>query len=63
MKEFDIERHFNTKHSKKFDHCTGQSRQDKVSKLKNNNNGEQTAFMKVVSESTSFVKASSSAEK
>lgn len=57
MKECDIKRHYNTKHSKKFGYYTGQSRQGKVSELKRKLSCKQNVFMKVTSESTSFVKA------
>ena len=44
LKEYNIKRHYSTKHADKFDAYTGQARIDKVNLLKRNIVGQQSFF-------------------
>uniref|UniRef100_A0A6P7HAL3 General transcription factor II-I repeat domain-containing protein 2A-like n=1 Tax=Diabrotica virgifera virgifera TaxID=50390 RepID=A0A6P7HAL3_DIAVI len=58
MKEYNIKRHYDTKHANKFDKYKGQFRQDQVNSLKRKLSAQQQVFTRANPESTCYVKAS-----
>ena len=58
FKEYNIKRHYDTKHAFSYDKFEGQFREDKVSELKTKLSGQQLIFKNVSLQTESLVKAS-----
>ena len=58
LKEYNIKRHFTTKHSQNFDRFSGQIRTDKIEKLKKNLLTQQNIFLKQHQEGNDIARAS-----
>lgn len=58
LKEFNVRRHFDTKHKSKFLNLTGKLREDKISSLKNSLSSQRQIFTKRTQQNESAVKAS-----
>ncbi|XP_063989608.1 general transcription factor II-I repeat domain-containing protein 2-like [Diachasmimorpha longicaudata] len=58
MKEYNIKRHYETKHANKFDQYKGKFRKDQVKSLQIKFSAQEQIFTRATSESTCYVKAS-----
>lgn len=58
LKEYNLKRHYNTKHLQKYESLTGQLRSDRIEKLRKNLAGQQNIFVKRSEEAEDVVRAS-----
>lgn len=58
MKEYNLRRHYDTKHGNVYDNILGQNRREKAEELQRNLSKQQNLFKKLANESSSAVEAS-----
>jgi hypothetical protein len=58
LKEYNIARHYNSKHKEKYENCVGALRREKVAALKRGHESQQNVFRKQSNDSSSALRAS-----